>query len=382
MVDVILVAASLAVCVWLALCWRMLWGASVPPPGPIQGVASVTVVVSARDEAPRIGGLVESLLRQDHPDFEVVIVDDRSRDSTGETARLAAGNDSRFRTARVAATPPGWQGRLHAQGEGAALARMHWLVFLSADQRLASPSFLRSVVAEAERRREAALSIVGPFRGRRWWQILWFHPIVNNPLVWGTLLWLQRWPRSVWLTGAPMMRRETYQELGGVRAAATCGAGAFDDFGWARALRARGWQGRMVYHPELLDVSNWESFEEFWAGATRWFAGIFTHRRGGWIVASAAGLAVGTIALAAMSVLVQSSQGRVPGPGVLSASAAGAVIGSVYCRWDRRSLLFTPWIYVVALGVLILLAGAVYARFRNRVFWRGDWVRVVSEPPP
>jgi hypothetical protein len=382
MVDVILVAGSLVVCVWLTLCWRMLRGSSVPAPAPTRGIASVTVVVAARNEAPRIGALVESLLRQDHPDFEVVIVDDRSRDCTGDTARRAAGNDSRIRTTRVDATPPGWQGRLHAQGEGAALGRMRWLLFLSADQRLATPSFLRSVVAEAERRPEAALSIVGPFRGHRWWQRLWFHPIVNNPLVWGTLLWLQRWPRSVWLTGAPMMRRETYLELGGVRAATTCGAGAFDDFGWARALRANGWRGRMVYHPDLLDVSNWEGFGEFWAGATRWFAGIFTHRRGGWIVASAAGMAVGTIALAAIAVLFEACQGRVPGTGVLAASAAGAAIGIGYCRWDRRSLLFFPWIYVVAIGVLVLLTGAAYARFRNRVFWRGDWVRVVSDPPP
>ena len=49
----------------------------------------------------------------------------------------------------------------------------------------------------------------------------------------------------------------------------------------------RGERARTVHHPALADGSNWTDFDTFWHAFTRWQAGIFTYRRGGWIAAGA-----------------------------------------------------------------------------------------------
>jgi cellulose synthase/poly-beta-1,6-N-acetylglucosamine synthase-like glycosyltransferase len=56
-----------------------------------QGPPTVAAVIPARDEAESVGQTISSLLRQDYPgEFTVILVDDQSRDATGEVARVAA----------------------------------------------------------------------------------------------------------------------------------------------------------------------------------------------------------------------------------------------------------------------------------------------------
>ena len=51
----------------------------------------MTAVIPARDEAECVGETVASLLRQNYPGaFNVIVVDDQSRDATADVAREAA----------------------------------------------------------------------------------------------------------------------------------------------------------------------------------------------------------------------------------------------------------------------------------------------------
>ena len=50
---------------------------ALPAPPP-----RVSVVIAARDEAGGIEAALDSLLAQDYPDYEVIVVDDRSSDAT------------------------------------------------------------------------------------------------------------------------------------------------------------------------------------------------------------------------------------------------------------------------------------------------------------
>jgi len=207
---------SLAVLVWAVVfavtraALRALRAETVRAPRAGEGGSSLSVIVAAHDEETRIGRLVESVLNQDHPDFELIVVDDRSSDRTLEAAREAAAGDSRARLMRLDERPAGWQGRLYAQSVGVLAARGEWLLFLSADQRLIDEDFLRSILAEYRRRGVRAASVIGPFPGRRWWQTWWYRPIADNPVLLGTILLLQRGRReSTWLIGALAMRRQT-----------------------------------------------------------------------------------------------------------------------------------------------------------------------------
>src|SRR5215469_4175206 len=204
----------IAVLVWITITLlvivslRLLKQVSVGPVALGEGTSSLSVVLAVNNEASRIGGCLESILLQDHPMFEVIVVDDRSSDQTSAEVQKWSTSDPRVRLVRVDSLPPGWQGRLFAQSIGVSHASGEWLLFLSADQRLASKEFLRAMVAEYERSGLQAISVIGPFVGRRWWERWWLHPIMNNPILWGPILLIQRLRTdAVWLIGALAMRR-------------------------------------------------------------------------------------------------------------------------------------------------------------------------------
>src|ERR1700722_16826110 len=110
----VLAALSLAIWVYLLAGHGRFWqsGPSLPPERP--GVAvPVTVVVPARDEVGHIARALRSLLAQDYAgELRVILVDDQSRDGTGDAASMLA--DPRLRVIAGVERPPGWSGKLWA----------------------------------------------------------------------------------------------------------------------------------------------------------------------------------------------------------------------------------------------------------------------------
>lgn len=97
-----------------------------PPP-------KVSVIVAARNEARNIREALQSLLRLDYPDYELIVVDDRSEDATGTIVDELAATDSRLRTIHITDLPPDWLGKTHALWTGSRLASGKLLLFTDAD---------------------------------------------------------------------------------------------------------------------------------------------------------------------------------------------------------------------------------------------------------
>jgi cellulose synthase/poly-beta-1,6-N-acetylglucosamine synthase-like glycosyltransferase len=97
---------------------------------------SVTVVVPAKDEALAIVQSLRSLLACEYPALQVVAVDDRSGDATGQLMEeLAASPEARgrLRVLHVQDLPEGWLGKPHAMALAATGATSEWLLFTDAD---------------------------------------------------------------------------------------------------------------------------------------------------------------------------------------------------------------------------------------------------------
>ncbi len=92
-----------------------------------------SVIVAARDEDARLEATVRHLLAQRHVALEVIVVDDRSTDATGDILRRLASEDTRVRATRVEHLPDGWLGKSHACHVGASVATGDWLLFTDAD---------------------------------------------------------------------------------------------------------------------------------------------------------------------------------------------------------------------------------------------------------
>lgn len=67
----------------------LLYGLQHPSQATNQQELSVSVVVAARDESEKLPDLIRNLAAQTYSNYEVIIVDDRSSDDTGEIVRRA-----------------------------------------------------------------------------------------------------------------------------------------------------------------------------------------------------------------------------------------------------------------------------------------------------
>ena len=110
--------------------WRSLAPAPVPEDAPM-----VSVLVPARNEARNIEACVGSLLLQEYPNYELIVLDDHSDDVTGElVARLFAAHPGvKTRLMRGTELPEGWTGKGWACHQLAGASRGEFLFFTDAD---------------------------------------------------------------------------------------------------------------------------------------------------------------------------------------------------------------------------------------------------------
>ena len=126
-----------------------------PPGSPL-----VSVIIPARNERRNIERCVRSVLATDYPAAEVIVVDDRSDDGTGDVARTIAREDDRLRVVEAAELPGGWFGKQWACATAARLARGDLLLFTDADTWHAPDLLPRAVNALRERDADL-LSVAG-----------------------------------------------------------------------------------------------------------------------------------------------------------------------------------------------------------------------------
>ena len=96
----------------------------------------VSVIIPARNEAVNIERCVRSILATEYRPFEVIVVDDRSSDTTADIVeRLARSSEAegRVRLVRGEELPEGWFGKPWAIVQGYRVARGDLLLFKDAD---------------------------------------------------------------------------------------------------------------------------------------------------------------------------------------------------------------------------------------------------------
>jgi glycosyltransferase involved in cell wall biosynthesis len=131
---------------------------------PLTGVPPlVSLITAARDEERGIEAAARSLLAQQYPALEFVMVNDRSSDRTGAILASLAATDPRLRVVTLRELPPGWLGKNNALREGAAAARGEWLLFADADIVL-HPTAVARAMGYAERRGLDHLTVLPELR--------------------------------------------------------------------------------------------------------------------------------------------------------------------------------------------------------------------------
>jgi chlorobactene glucosyltransferase len=120
----------------------------VEPTPPPSNPPLISVCIPARNEERNIHACVKAALDQDYPNFEIIVLDDRSTDSTHEVLLNLRKQASAFQILSGSDLPVGWAGKPHALYQASASAQGEWLCFIDADTFL-EPSALSSTYAKA-----------------------------------------------------------------------------------------------------------------------------------------------------------------------------------------------------------------------------------------
>ncbi len=260
----------IAVTNWLAL--RRLGRYPAPASTP-----RVSVLIPARNEAKNVGPMLESLLAQDYPDFEVVVLDDHSTDGTGDILAAMAAQEPRLRVLKGEPLPEGWLGKHWACWQLAQAATGELLLFTDADTRY-RPGTLRSAVAALLAEKADLLS---GFVHQE--LVTWGERLIVPAAFWCMYVFLPialahrvRWPWLSLTNGQLMLfRREAYRDVGGHAAVRTH---PVDDIALGQRVKAQGLRWRIVDAGEYIRCRMYGSFRESVEGFSKNLFAVFDFR--------------------------------------------------------------------------------------------------------
>jgi chlorobactene glucosyltransferase len=180
---------------------------------------SVGVIIPARNEAENIEECLASLTKSRYPNFEIIVVDDRSEDGTAELARtVPAGNAKRLVVIDGEALPQGWLGKPWACQQGARVTSAELLLFADADTAHGDNLLSRSIT-ELQNKDADLLNVLGLQVMESFWEYL------VQPQIFLAVVFrhpdLERSARSSqWQDGVAngqfmLMPRTSYEAIGG-----------------------------------------------------------------------------------------------------------------------------------------------------------------------
>lgn len=233
----------------------------------------VSILVPARNEADKIEACVKSLLAQNYADFEVLVLDDHSKDETHLILARLAVQDSRLHVLTGKPLPGGWLGKHWACHQLAQAATGDLLLFTDADT-CHAPSMLRDSVS-AFLAADADMLTIFP----REETVTWGENFIIPPIGFFIFSFLPlaivqktRLPALAVAIGQFMMfRRESLEAVGGFESVR---ANIMDDVSLARQIIRHG------YHWRIMDGTHHVTcrmYNGFWDAVDGFTKNIFAY---------------------------------------------------------------------------------------------------------
>lgn len=106
----------------------------------------LSIIVTACNEEISIAETLRRLEKQNYPNFEIICVNDRSVDATGDIINsFVERKESCISALHIDRLPAGWLGKNYASHKGAEVATGEWLLFMDADVHMNSDCLKRSM---------------------------------------------------------------------------------------------------------------------------------------------------------------------------------------------------------------------------------------------
>jgi chlorobactene glucosyltransferase len=229
-----------------------------------KGWPGISVIIPARNEEANLTPLLDSLISQDYPLYEVIVIDDCSTDGTAALVRCYAKRGVRL--VQSDGPPPGWTGKNAACWLGVNESTHPWLLFVDADTTLA-PLTLRSSITFALEQHVGAISLLTRQRCETFWEQLLL-PFAYQQYFVGVNAQRIHSPKGPALANGQcfLIHRETYLQAGGHAANASS---VIDDVALATRLKRLGTIPLACRGEMLVSVRMYTNLREIIAGFSK-----------------------------------------------------------------------------------------------------------------
>jgi len=230
-------------------------------PSPRDRWPTVSAIIAARNEETDLGSCLDSLLAQEYPGVEIIVVDGGSTDRTREIARARA---PRVVLLEEPPLPDGWVGKNWACAVGAQAATGELLLFTDADVRY-HPAAVRTTVEYRETEGADLVTLAPRLEMVGWWErvvlpfmtqliLTYFRtPRVNRPS-----------SRTAMANGQyTLVRRDAYEAVGGHTAVR---GAVLEDVRLAQEFRRSGKVLRVAFAPDLISTRMYRDRHEMFEG--------------------------------------------------------------------------------------------------------------------
>ena len=325
----------------------------------------VSIIVPACNEEATVEVALRSLLQQDYPNLEVIVMDDRSTDGTYGLLNRLAQEFPEARVEQITELPSGWLGKNHALHWGARGARGEILLFTDADIVMAPDTLSRAVAYFVEERLDH-LSLI--FRNVAQGGLL--NAMVVDALG-GLFLLLRPWKvreagssAFIGVGAFNMIRREAYWKLGGH---AALKMHPIDDIMLGKKVKQQGMSQGCLLGGDYVQVRWYGTVAEMVRGLQKNIFALYSYR-----VAYAA---IGVCGIVLMTI--------VPFWGLILAQGAARIFFglAVVCRFAlflcnaramKVSSLFLPWSLITPFYIGYIVIRAVWVTLAAQgIEWRG-----------
>lgn len=330
----------------------------------------LTVIVPALNEESSIEPALHSLLASTGLQLQIIAVNDRSTDRTGELMEAVAanaaatGNPHTLQIIHLRDLPSGWLGKPHAMALAAQRAEAPWLLFTDGDV-IFSPRALELALRYASKSSADHLILVPTLILRSTVEQAMLAAMQCLAL-WTVRLWKVADPHakdSFGVGGFTLVRKEIYQRAGGFEALRM---EVLDDMGFGRLIKQSGFAQRVVLGPGLVRV--------------RWIDGSFSvphllEKNGFAIFRYRVGLTLLACFALLLGIVVPPAAMAAGGWLLLSGLLFYAAVALLYFAYRRvtKVPVWTAVFFAPATGLLVyaFFRSMVLALLRNSVEWRG-----------
>ncbi len=235
----------------------------------------VSVLIPARNEESNIEACLASLVRQDYPNFEIVVLDDNSTDDTSGIVKKMALDHSRIQLLSGEPLVEGWAGKPFACQQLAQKARGDWLLFVDADT-THTPQMLRSVMSLCLEMKPALLSGFPRQTSNGLPQKIAIPVLYFIILSWLPLWFIQRCKRplpSLAIGQFLLFHREDYWRMGGHEAVK---GRILEDVWLGIEITRRGGRHLIADISEMVSCDMYQSVKQMREGFIRWIYSVAT----------------------------------------------------------------------------------------------------------